>query len=60
MNADGWFYVSSPRLTGAVRVERGTIVETPPILKRFIGQPPANLGQWLRGHGDARFARLAP
>lgn len=49
-----WWYVSSPSITGAVRVEDDLVVEAPPIFRKFIGQPAKNLGGWLRAQGDAR------
>jgi hypothetical protein len=54
-----WWYVSSPRLTGAVKVEDGRVVEGPPVLRRFVGQPAKSLGSWLRQQGECSFARLA-
>jgi hypothetical protein len=53
-----WWYVSSVKLTCAVRVERGVIVEGAPIVRRFIGQPATNLGRWLRAQGDVQYKRL--
>lgn len=53
-----WWYVSSPRLTCAVKVEDGIITDSAPILRRFIGQPAKNLGDWLRQQGDVEFKRL--
>lgn len=54
-----WWYVSTPNFTCAVAVENQTIVDAPPILRRFIGQPAKNLGNWLRSTGQpARFERI--
>ena len=53
-----WWYVSSPVLTCAVEVDDGKIVGGAPIIRRFIGQPATNLGDWLRSHGDVTFERL--
>lgn len=55
-----WWYVSCKRMTFAVRVdERGVIVESAPIGRKFVGQPATNLGRWMRGLGDFKCARLA-
>lgn len=54
----GWWYVSVPNMTAAVKVERGVIVEAPPILQKFVGQPSKNLGKWMRAMGDFKFERL--
>lgn len=53
-----WWYVSSERMTGAVEVIDDRITQAPPIMRRFIGQPPRNLGNWLRSQGECRFERL--
>ena len=53
-----WWYVSSPRMTCAVKVEDGVISDAAPILRRFVGQPATNLGSWLRSQGEVRFERL--
>lgn len=48
---DGWFWVSTRRMTFAVHVRDGLIRETAPIARRFLGQRPENLGAWLRKQG---------
>lgn len=53
-----WWYVSIPNMTAAVKVERGVIVEAPPILQKFVGQPSKNLGRWMRTMGDFTFEPL--
>jgi hypothetical protein len=53
--ADGmtwWCWLSSKRMTVAVACCGDTIVEGPPIVRRFIGQPIANLDRWMRRQGD--------
>ena len=55
-----WWYVSSDQMTCAVELDdNNVIVTTPPILRRFVGQPATSLGDWLRPQGDARFERIA-
>lgn len=44
----GWWYLSTERMTVAVRLTDGIVVEAPPIVRRFLGQPSRNLGAWLR------------
>lgn len=53
-----WWYVSSPVLTCAVKVEDGRVTGGAPIVGRFMGQPATNLGRWLRSQGDTQFTRL--
>ena len=54
-----WFYCSSPKMTVAVAVNaQGVIVESAPIVRKFIGQPSINLGRWMRTHGECVFAPL--
>ena len=44
-----WWYVSSDHMTCAVELDdNNVIVTTPPILRRFVGQPATSLGDWLR------------
>ena len=42
-----WRWCSTERMTVGVRVLDGRIVETPPIVRRFLGQPEDNLVRWL-------------
>jgi hypothetical protein len=56
---DGWFWLSTSRMTFVVLVRDGLVHETAPIARRFIGQPPENLGRWLRKQGGFRARRLA-
>jgi len=53
-----WWYVSSPSMTCAVEVEDGIIVGGAPIVRKFIGQPAKNLGDWLRSQGEVEFKRI--
>lgn len=46
-----WYYLSSTKMTVAVRVEGNRIVEAAPIVRRFLGQPPERLGIWMRRQG---------
>ena len=55
---NGWFYLSTQRMTVAVEVRDGVIVTAPPIVRKFLGQPPANLGRWLRRQPGFKAARL--
>ena len=54
-----WWYVSTERMTCLVGLDDGIIVEAPPILRKFIGQPPKNLGNWLRQQGTPVFRRVS-
>lgn len=57
-SAEGWFWLSTDRMTVAVQVSDGLVREGPPIVRRFIGQRPENLGAWLRKQGGFRAERL--
>lgn len=47
-------------MTCAVELDDNDIIVTaPPILRKFIGQPAKNLGDWLRPQGNAQFKRIA-
>lgn len=47
-----WVWVSNPRMTVAVRLdEQGRIVESAPIVRKFIGQPFSNLFRWMNSMG---------
>lgn len=51
----GWYWLSTPRMTVAVRLnDSNVIVEAPPIVRKFIGQPSTNLGRWMRKQGHLR------
>lgn len=53
-----WWQVSSPEMTCAVEVKSGIVTDAPPILRRFIGQPSKQLGNWMRAMGDFTYERL--
>jgi len=42
---------STPRMTGYVKIENGKITDAAPIMKKFVGQPEANLRKWLDKQG---------
>jgi hypothetical protein len=46
-SADGWYWLSTERMTVAVRIERTKVVDAPPIVRKFIGQRALNLIRWL-------------
>jgi hypothetical protein len=54
-----WWWLSSRSMTVAVRVDGGTVVEGPPIVRKFIGQPTRNLGRWMRKQGGFESRRIA-
>lgn len=60
MDNAGWFWVSTHRMTFAVFVSDGLIRDAAPIARKFLGQRPENLGEWLRKQGGFRAARLSP
>ena len=47
-------WLSSRRMTIAVDVVNGIIVETPPVVGKFVGQPIWNLIRWMRKQGGLR------
>lgn len=47
---DGWYYVSTPRITGGVRILRGRVVEAPPVWRKWIGVTWQNFSP--RHHAD--------
>lgn len=54
-----FYWLSSKAMTVGVRLEDGRIAAAnPPIVRRFIGQPFANLVRWMRGQGGFRMERL--
>lgn len=50
------YWLSSERMTILAVVENGILIETAPIARKFIGQPPERLGEWLRAQGGFRWA----
>ena len=57
-----WLYVSSPRMSVAVSVEGPTVTAAPPIVRKFVGQPVANLLRWMARQGplDVQAAFTCP
>jgi len=54
-----WWYLSAGGITVAVRVlENGRVVQGPPIVRKFMGQPVDNLLRWMQKHGDVTSERL--
>lgn len=51
-----WF--STPRMTVAVEVKDGIIINSPPITRKFVGQPVENLKRWLEKQGELRHTIL--
>lgn len=46
-----WFSISTPSFTCAIAVKNNTIVQSAPILKRFVKQEISSLFNWL----DSKF-----
>jgi len=44
---NGWHRLSTVKMTCAVYVEDEVVTRTPPILRRFVGQPLNNLVRWM-------------
>jgi hypothetical protein len=55
---DGWWWLSTKRMTFAVLILDDVIVETAPIARKFVGQPPAALSRWLQKQGRIWARRL--
>lgn len=52
-------WISCVRFTVQVNTdERGTIVWAAPVVRRFVGQPVANLLAWARKLGGMRHEKL--
>lgn len=47
MSADGWYWLTTERMTVAVLVRDTVVVTAPPIVRKFVGQPALNLIRWL-------------
>jgi len=44
-----WWYVSTPGFTCAIATDEEDVIrQTPPILRRFVGQPRSNLTSWIQ------------
>lgn len=56
--SDGWWWITNSRMTVAVKVQDGLVVEGPPIVRKFLGQPARNLGGWMRKASGFEVRRL--
>lgn len=52
------WWLSSEKMTIAVTIKGGMVVESAPIARKFIGQPAKSLGAWMRKQGGFQAARL--
>ena len=57
-SSDGWWWISTVRMTVAVLVQSGRIADGPPIVRKFIGQASRSLGRWMRRQGGFVCQRL--
>lgn len=54
-----WYWLSNVKMTVAVRInEDDKIVEAPPIVKRFTGQPLENLALWMNKKDGFRIEEM--
>lgn len=54
-----WYWLSTTKMTVGVRIDSdGVIRETPPVVRKFIGQPLANLRRWMSKQPGFRIAWL--
>jgi hypothetical protein len=53
-----WWWLYTERMTVVVRVDNGLVVEAPPIVRKFIGQPQENLLRWLSFQPGFRLVQL--
>lgn len=60
MSADGWYWLTTERMTVAVRVIDTRVVEAPPIVRKFVGQPALNLIRWLAHQPGFASSYLGP
>jgi hypothetical protein len=51
-----WYWLSSNKMTISADVEKGVIIETAPVARKFVGQPIQNLIRWMRKQGGFRFS----
>lgn len=52
-------WVSSPKFTGQVDVADGEVITmTPPVWRKFVGQPLENLVAWLSQFGKVELEAL--
>ena len=52
------YYLSSEKMTVCVTVEDGVIVKTPPIVRKFKGQPIDNLINWMRKQKNFKYGEI--
>lgn len=54
------WWLSTEKMTVCVDIdENNIIINAAPIVKRFIGQPSKNLGNWLRKQPGFRMEKLS-
>lgn len=54
-----WYWLSSENMTIAVRVDNGTIMITPPIVKVFKYQPINNLIRWMKKQPGFTYVKIS-
>lgn len=53
-----WYRVSNEKFTCAFKEDNCVVVDSAPILKRFVGQPVLNLFDWLDSIGEYQIDEL--
>lgn len=53
-----WLWLSNERFTVASRILDGRVVEGPPLIRRFLGQPEGNLIRWMQKQPGYRSQQL--
>lgn len=53
-----WWWLSSNRMTIAIRTVDDRVVSAPPIARKFVGQPSKALVRWMRKQGGFRVVEL--
>ena len=56
----GWYYITTPKVTGMIYIEEGIIKKAPPVYEIFEGQPAANLVRWLKSKGEFGWSKFIP
>ncbi len=49
------YWLSNKFMTVGVKIEEGMIVEIPPVVKKFRGQPLTDLVRWMRNMDPSGF-----
>lgn len=49
------YWLSNEYITVGVKIEEGIIVDIPPVVKKFKGQPLTNLVRWMRNMDPTGF-----